>query len=137
MTIRYGGIDKRDVVDRKAALARRMRAAGRSVRDIAAEIGCSKNTVKEYVSRALGEIVPYRGDTDWAELAVCAQQENLDICFPEVSTNHPQWREAKEMCATCPVRNQCLEYALRNDERWGVWGGLLPEERQRLMKGAA
>jgi len=36
---------------------------------------------------------------------------------------------AKAVCAGCPVREACLEFALANDERWGVWGGT--SERQR------
>ncbi len=36
---------------------------------------------------------------------------------------------AKAVCAGCPVRAECLEFALANDERWGVWGGT--SERQR------
>lgn len=42
--------------------------------------------------------------------------------------------EAKAVCRTCPVRNQCLEYALSNKERYGCWGGLAPIERLRIER---
>ena len=40
------------------------------------------------------------------------------------------------MCLTCEVRNDCLEYALRHDERFGIWGGLSGRERRKLKKRA-
>ncbi|NDH88296.1 MAG: WhiB family transcriptional regulator, partial [Actinobacteria bacterium] len=45
-------------------------------------------------------------------------------------------REAKRVCLSCEVRNDCLEYALSNDERFGIWGGLSERERRRLKKRA-
>jgi hypothetical protein len=40
----------------------------------------------------------------------------------------------KEFClAGCPVRRDCLLYALLQNERWGVWGGLTHPERQRAL----
>lgn len=40
------------------------------------------------------------------------------------------------MCATCEVREECLEYALANDERFGIWGGLSERERRKLKRRA-
>ncbi|MGA1074840.1 MAG: WhiB family transcriptional regulator [Ilumatobacteraceae bacterium] len=40
--------------------------------------------------------------------------------------------EAIEICSTCPVKTDCLEYALRADERFGVWGGKTPRQRLRI-----
>jgi WhiB family transcriptional regulator, redox-sensing transcriptional regulator len=45
--------------------------------------------------------------------------------------------EALALCATCPVRAQCLEYALRNKESHGIWGGTTPEERRRIRRRPA
>ena len=45
-------------------------------------------------------------------------------------------REAKKVCLTCEVRNDCLESALSNDERFGIWGGLSERERRKLKKRA-
>jgi WhiB family redox-sensing transcriptional regulator len=45
--------------------------------------------------------------------------------------------EALALCDTCPVRAQCLEYALRNKESYGVWGGTTPEQRRRMRRQPA
>ena len=52
--------------------------------------------------------------------------------FPEkgVST-----RDAKQVCRGCDVREECLAYALANDEKFGIWGGLSERERRRLSRG--
>lgn len=41
---------------------------------------------------------------------------------------------ARAVCARCPVRVDCLEYALDNDEHYGVWGGTSERERRRMRK---
>lgn len=41
-------------------------------------------------------------------------------------------QEAKEVCALCPVRTECLSHALRVQEPYGVWGGLTEDERRAL-----
>ncbi|MFF7635090.1 WhiB family transcriptional regulator [Kitasatospora sp. NPDC008050] len=41
---------------------------------------------------------------------------------------------AKEVCARCPVREACLEHALRTREPYGVWGGLSAEERAAALR---
>lgn len=43
-------------------------------------------------------------------------------------------REAKRICQACAVRDECLEYALEHDERFGIWGGLSDRERRRLKR---
>jgi len=43
--------------------------------------------------------------------------------------------QAKLLCVGCPVRNQCLQSAMDNEERWGVWGGYTTLERYRLLAG--
>ena len=45
-------------------------------------------------------------------------------------------REAKRVCRSCDVRAECLEYALENDERFGIWGGMSERERRRLKRQA-
>ena len=46
-------------------------------------------------------------------------------------------RDAKRVCSGCTVRAECLEYALANDERFGIWGGLSERERRRLRRRAS
>ena len=41
-------------------------------------------------------------------------------------------RAAKRVCAACPVRRECLDFALRLREPFGIWGGLTESERRRL-----
>lgn len=68
---------------------------------------------------------------DWRDDAACAQVGG-DEWFPELgSTNH----RAKAVCDGCTVREACLQYALDNNETWGVWGGLSPTERRGLAHG--
>ena len=39
---------------------------------------------------------------------------------------------AEVFCSGCPVRQLCLDYAMKNDEQFGVWGGKTPEERFKM-----
>ena len=41
---------------------------------------------------------------------------------------------AKQVCHVCPVKRQCLEYALQTDERYGIWGGASEHERRQLKR---
>lgn len=68
------------------------------------------------------------GVLGWQERALCAQTDP-EAFFPEKGGST---REAKRVCASCEVRAECLSYALENDERFGIWGGLSERERRRL-----
>ncbi len=67
---------------------------------------------------------------EWQEQALCAQTDP-EAFFPEKGGST---REAKRICRACSVRDECLEYALEHDERFGIWGGLSERERRRLKK---
>jgi WhiB family transcriptional regulator, redox-sensing transcriptional regulator len=69
----------------------------------------------------------------WQERARC-REFDPEIFFPEKGGSS---REAKRICAECEVRIQCLNYALRRDERYGVWGGMSERERRRLKRMAS
>jgi hypothetical protein len=56
-----------------------------------------------------------------------------DIWFPE-PTNKRAIAQAVELCAACPVRAACLEYALDNNIGFGVWGGLTANRRSKLPR---
>ena len=68
----------------------------------------------------------------WQKRALYAQT-NPEAFFPEKGGST---REAKRVCATCEVREECLQYALANDERFGIWGGLSERERRKLKRRA-
>ena len=85
----------------------------------------------------LGVAKAYGGELDadplaWQEDALCAQTDP-EAFFPEKGGST---RDAKRICAQCTVRAECLEYALKNDERFGIWGGLSERERRRLRRRA-
>ena len=69
----------------------------------------------------------------WHERALCAETDP-EAFFPEKGGST---REAKKICTGCEVRTECLEYALSNDERFGIWGGLSERERRRLRRRAS
>ncbi len=71
-------------------------------------------------------------ELSWQERALCAQTDPESF-FPEKGGST---REAKKVCLGCDVRPECLEYALYNDERFGIWGGLSERERRRVKKFA-
>ena len=84
----------------------------------------------------LWQTLPGFGDTAddgqlaWQADALCAQTDP-EAFFPEKGGST---RDAKKVCGSCPVKQQCLEYALSNDERFGIWGGMSERERRRLRK---
>ena len=46
----------------------------------------------------------------------------------------PLYPKAKKICAECPAKEPCLEYAMEANEQYGVWGGVSPEGRRKLRK---
>lgn len=70
------------------------------------------------------------GELAWQADALCAQTDP-EAFFPEKGGST---RDAKRVCNECPVREACLDYAMENDERFGIWGGLSERERRRLRK---
>jgi len=71
----------------------------------------------------------------WIERARCIG-EDPDLFFP-VGTTGPaveQTAQAIEICTECPVRRECLEWALDTCQDAGVWGGLGEEERREIRR---
>lgn len=66
---------------------------------------------------------------DWQAHGAC-QGADPNVFFPNNGAAHA----AKAVCAVCPVRAECLDYALDNNEQFGVWGGATVEERRRLRR---
>jgi len=65
---------------------------------------------------------------DWMSAALCAETD-AETFYPERGQSA---RAAKKICASCPVKVQCLRYAITHDERFGVWGGLSERERRHF-----
>ena len=72
-------------------------------------------------------------DLSWQGQANCVGVDP-DIFFPERGAST---KEAKAICAACAVREDCLEYALDNGEKFGIWGGTSERERRRLRRARA
>lgn len=70
--------------------------------------------------------------TPWSARAACTGS-NPDLWFPERGVNPD---DARAICATCPVRRECVDYAVRWDIQFGIWGGLSVRERRRLGRSA-
>ncbi len=69
----------------------------------------------------------------WQERANCLGVDP-DLFFPERGAST---REAKGVCRGCEVRIECLEYALAQGEKFGIWGGLSERERRRVRRQRA
>lgn len=80
----------------------------------------------------LAELRQGADEEDWQERALCAQVDP-DAWFPEKGGST---REAKRICQGCDVRAECLEYALANTIRYGIWGGMSERERRKLILSA-
>jgi WhiB family redox-sensing transcriptional regulator len=65
---------------------------------------------------------------DWQAFAACRGSDR-DVFFP---SRGEAIGEAVAICQGCPVRAECLEYALINNEQFGVWGGLSERQRKRI-----
>ncbi len=72
-------------------------------------------------------------DTTWQEFSNCLGVDP-DLFFPERGAST---REAKEVCRGCVVREDCLEFALANGEKFGIWGGMSERERRRVRRQRA
>lgn len=118
---------------------RALRAEGRTLNELAEHYGCSPGVIRRSLDEKLRATaglhasVVQGADLTWQERALCAQTD------PEAF--HPEkggsTRAAKAVCAVCEVTADCLEYALDNDERFGIWGGLSERERRKLKRSAS
>jgi WhiB family redox-sensing transcriptional regulator len=69
----------------------------------------------------------------WVAMGNCVGVDP-DLFFPQRGGSTS---EAKEVCRGCVVREDCLEFALANGEKFGIWGGLSERERRRLRRARA
>ncbi len=89
-------------------------------------------------STSLARLFLVEPENDWRNQAACRNMDP-DVFFSPDAFETKQERDdreaaAKAVCATCPVRERCLEYALEAGERYGIWGGLTELERRALAR---
>jgi WhiB family redox-sensing transcriptional regulator len=87
------------------------------------------NTTVRLLARHLPEVTA-TALGPWARRALCADVDP-EIFFP---ANGDPATEARQVCGRCPVTAECLAYSLSNNEAYGIWGGLDPEERRSLNR---
>lgn len=86
-----------------------------------------------------------RDELMWQEKGACVNSPDPEMWFPDSENTkrtllRTRWREtytgkiAAETCASCPVMNRCLSYALQFSDLRGIWGGLSEYERKELQK---
>ena len=80
---------------------------------------------------------------DWMDHAACAThaarlgKEAVDWFFPEAGSGRGTYDTGRAICAGCPVRAECADYAINGDGSWryhGLWGGLTPDQRRQLER---
>ena len=72
---------------------------------------------------------------DWRAASACLRADP-DLFFPISSAGRAiiQIAKAKAICARCPVRRQCLDFARAHEPLYGIWGGTTLEERERVRR---
>lgn len=81
-------------------------------------------------------VEPDRGET-WFTHAACREADRRLFFEPEGEAAAPRARrvrQAKAVCAECPVRRECLLFALAKPERYGIWGGFTARERATMKR---
>ena len=77
-------------------------------------------------------------DYTWRRNAICSDTDP-DLFFPVGTTGYAlvQIDRAKQVCDECPVKIDCLDYALETNQDSGIWGGTSEEERRILRRRVA
>lgn len=70
---------------------------------------------------------------DWMDHAACIGNHSGDW-FPEGDTATEQSVRAKRICNVCVVRSECLEFALTEHIKFGIWGGMGYKERRKYRR---
>ena len=77
-------------------------------------------------------------DYTWRQRAIC-RDTDPELFFPVGSTGQAllQIARAKEVCCECPVKHECLEFAIETNQDTGIWGGTSEEERRQIRREMA
>lgn len=79
---------------------------------------------------------PRQDDCEWQSRAACRGVDTETFYRADFERGARQARReerAKQICRTCPVMEQCLQWALEAREPYGIWGGMSPDEREALL----
>lgn len=68
---------------------------------------------------------------DWRKEAACRGQDP-NLYVPEKKSSRDTTHYDKTTCNACPVQSQCLDYALSNRAKKGLWGGTTPKQREKM-----
>ncbi|MGH2810522.1 MAG: WhiB family transcriptional regulator [Actinomycetota bacterium] len=87
------------------------------------------------------KLASLEAEARWQDKASCKGMDPILFFGPEnpesVKEKRDREEEAKEVCYTCPVKRECLEYALAAREAYGIWGGHTELERKALLRRRA
>lgn len=89
-------------------------------------------TLDRHLNRKYSNLMKALQDNEGAE---CEQVP--EIFFPygfDMQMYDLEIKSAKTICNRCPIKNDCLDYALEADEPFGIWGGTTPADRRQLKK---
>jgi len=81
--------------------------------------------------------VPLDSKWHWQELGLCRSVDPMLFFHPQNERGSSRSRRdqsAKRVCASCPVRLECADYAIRAREPYGVWGGLTEDDREAIYR---
>lgn len=77
-------------------------------------------------------LIDYMTET-WRDEAAC-KDDGEGLFFPEGDSDLGRIAAAKAICASCPVQDECLAYAIETNQPEGIWGGHTPRERRRIRR---
>lgn len=70
---------------------------------------------------------------DWQEDSECGKIENREFMEDFFANKSSKQHRALKLCGVCPVREQCLKWALESKQVWGIWGGLTYKQIRRTL----
>jgi len=72
----------------------------------------------------------YKAQDAATEIVPCTNDP--EVYFPTPGDGNSLLAAARKGCASCPILNQCAEYALKHEPDHGIWGGLTVKERDQI-----
>lgn len=79
---------------------------------------------------------PIMENYDWQLRGLCRDEDPEVFFLPDNARMGEKTKRvnlAKKVCEGCPVIQECLSYALKSQQDYGVWGGMSQDERRRLL----